>query len=285
MSENSSAAATFGPTHIIEPVKAHTHTAILLHGRGSNGQEFAQELFGETKLSDQTSLAEKLPSWRWVFPSSPELWSTAFQEEMPAWFEAHSLTDIAARQDLQIPGIKESIIYIKTIVNKEIENLDGDSTKVVLGGISQGGAVGMWTFLCLNHPDKQLGAFFGTNTWLPFASNIERHFHQGQSLAAPNEGEHDESDVFVADMLKESLAQPREAFLQTPIFLGHGTDDAYVDVQLGRQAQHVLTGIGFAVEWKEYLGAELEGHWIKSPEEVDDLLEFFVKHVEHSCIA
>ena len=122
----------FGPTQIIDPITEHTHTAILLHGRGSNGPEFAQELFEETLFPDRSSLAQKLPSWKWVFPSSRELWSEAFQEDMPAWFEAHSLTDITARQEVQIPGIKESMGYVKNIINAEIEKLDGASEKIVL---------------------------------------------------------------------------------------------------------------------------------------------------------
>lgn len=274
---------SFGPVFIVEPVAPHTHTAILLHGRGSNGEEFAQELFDETKLSDGTSLAQALPSWRWVFPSSQELWSTVFEENMPAWFEAHSLTDTTARQDLQIPGIKDSVNYLKKVLEEEIGKLDGTTENVVLGGISQGAAVGMWTFLCRGHLERPLGAFFGTSTWLPFASRVEHYLLPNHSI---EDGLHDFStersqvDVFMDGMLagaKSSLAHNREAFLSTPIFLGHGIDDAYVDVDLGREARNVFTRIGFSVEWKEYTGAEVEGHWIKSPEEVDDLLNFLVQ--------
>jgi lysophospholipase-2 len=276
---------SFGPVFLVEPVTPHTHTAILLHGRGSNGEEFAQELFDETKLSDGTSLAQKLPSWRWVFPSSRELWSTAFEEDMPAWFEAHSLTDTTSRQDLQIPGITDSVNYLKKVLKEEIEKLDGMTKNVVLGGISQGAAVGMWTFLCHDHLERPLGAFFGASTWLPFASRIEHHLLPSRTLEARSHGaksEHSNAAAFVADMLantKLSLAEAIETFLSTPIFLGHGVDDAYVDVDLGKEARDVLSRIGFSVEWKEYTGAEQEGHWIKSPEEVDDLLKFLIKHV------
>ncbi|KAF5692218.1 acyl thioesterase 1 [Fusarium denticulatum] len=269
----------FGPIYIVEPAESHTHTAILLHGRGSNGEEFAQELFEETLLSDQSSLAQKLPNWRWVSPSSRELWSTAFQEDMPAWFEAHSLTDITARQDLQIPGIKQSVSYIKTILDQEIKRLDGDASKVVLGGISQGAAVGIWTLLCLDYIERPLGAFFATNTWLPFASTIERYMsHKPKSPA-------DVGTEFVAEMLaqsKVSFPQSRERLPSTAVFLGHGTDDAYVDVELGRKARDIIIQAGFTVEWREYQGAEQEGHWFKAPEEVDDLLSFLVTHVEKS---
>ncbi|KAG7417015.1 hypothetical protein LZL87_009412 [Fusarium oxysporum] len=270
---------SLGPIYITEPIDPHTHTAILLHGRGSNGEEFAQELFEETLLSDQYSLAQKLPSWRWVFPSSRELWSTAFQEDMPAWFEAHSLTDTTARQDLQIPGIKESVSYIRTILDQEIERLDGDAAKVVLGGISQGAAVGMWTLLCLNPIPRPLGAFFATNTWLPFAPSIEKYLSHDPTIPM------DEGTEFVAEMLAQSkvtLPQSSERFQSTAVFLGHGTDDAYVDVELGRKARDIIVQAGLKVEWREYRGAEQEGHWFKAPEEVDDLLNFLVTHVEKS---
>ncbi|KAF5542209.1 acyl thioesterase 1 [Fusarium phyllophilum] len=276
---NGSQGESFGPIYIVEPVEPHTHTAILLHGRGSNGEEFAQELLEETLLSDQSSLAQKLPNWRWVFPSSRELWSTAFQEDMPAWFEAHSLTDITARQDLQIPDIKESVSYIKTILDQEIEKLGGDASKVVLGGISQGAAVGMWTLLCLDSIERPLGAFFATNTWLPFASVIEKYLSNEHKLPM------DAGTEFVAGMLAQSKVSPpqsRERLPSTTVFLGHGTDDAYVDAELGRKARDIIIQAGFTVEWREYQGAEQEGHWFKAPEEVDDLLSFLVAHMEKS---
>ncbi|KAG9501588.1 hypothetical protein J7337_007279 [Fusarium musae] len=267
----------FGPTYIVEPTESHTHTVVLLHGRGSSGEEFAQELLEETLLSDQSSLAQKLPSWRWVFPSSRELWSTAFEEDMPAWFEASSLTDTIARQDLQIPGIRQSISYIKTILDQEIERLGGDTSRVVLGGISQGAAVAIWTLLCLDSVERPLGAFFATNTWLPFASSIENYLSNEQKSPI------DTGTEFVAGMLAQSKVshpQSRERPPSTTVFLGHGTDDAYVDVELGRKARDIIIQAGFTVEWREYQGAEQEGHWFKAPEEVDDLLNFLMKHVE-----
>ncbi|KAF4342826.1 acyl thioesterase 1 [Fusarium beomiforme] len=276
MPENSS--ESFGPMFTIEPLQTpHTHTAILLHGRGSNGEEFARELFGETLSPDHSSLLLRLPNWRWVFPSSRGLWSATFQEYMPAWFEAHSLTDTTARQDLQTPGIEDSVSYLMSILNGEVVKVGGDFKKIVLGGISQGAAVGMWTLLCINPPT--LGAFFGTSTWLPLASDIKDYF---SSEASSNT---DDASVFVDGMLaqlKLALNKSNERPLLTPVFLGHGTDDAYVDVKLGREARDVLTQIGFTVLWKEYQGAEQEGHWIKEPEEVDDLVAFLLSHVQNS---
>lgn len=276
----------FGPTHTVahSPQHAHSHTAILLHGRGSDGEEFAEELF-DSKLSDKTTLAKRLPGWKWVFPSSRELHSTVFDVDMPAWFEAHSLTDITARQDLQMPGIRESVAYLGGIVEKEIADLGGDASKVILGGISLGGAIGLWTLFGLGGSVGGLGAFVGASTWLPFAQNVEGLF--GGHAVGGGEGEgngraRSEADVFVEEMtveLRRTLAheQGRDQILLTPVFLGHGVDDAYVDVELGRQVKHVLGRIGMQrVEMREYSGAEQEGHWLKVPEEVDDIANFLV---------
>src|SRR6202012_2600430 len=104
---------------IFEPTSRHTRTIVLLHGRGSTGREFADDLFAAELSARHESLRQRFPNYRWVFPSSREIWSTAFQENMPAWFEAHSLTEISARPELQVPGIEESVKYIRTILDEE----------------------------------------------------------------------------------------------------------------------------------------------------------------------
>ncbi|OBT72650.1 hypothetical protein VF21_08345 [Pseudogymnoascus sp. 05NY08] len=261
---------SFLELHIIEPISLHTHTAILLHGRGSNGEEFAEELIEESRIPDQPTLSQKFPSWRFVFPSSRELWSTLFEEDMPAWFEAHSLTDITSRQELQEPGIVEAVGYLSSVLDDEIERMGGDAGKVVLGGISQGAAVGMWTLLC-GEKRESLGGFVGASTWLPFAGHIEEYVGKG--------GENSPGRYFVESMmshLKHLVARPREfrGVLNTPVFLGHGIDDEMVDIELGRQARKVLEQLGMEVEGKEYQGAELDGHWVKVPEEMDDIARF-----------
>ena len=268
--------ASFGPVHVIEPSSEHTHTAIMLHGRGSYGPEFAEEL-AETTLPGQKPLTERLPGWRWVFPSSQELWSTKFEEDLPSWFEAHSLTDTTEREDLQVEGIKQSVAYVQSILDQEIARLGGRTERVTIAGISQGGAIGMWSLLCQRNLDRQFGAFVGASTWLPFAANIKRFSGQGKADSDANS-----SDDFVESMMSAWRQFPtsqlsHRPLLSTPVFLGHGINDAVVDVELGRQARRVLAHVGFQVEWKEYSGAELEGHWLKVPEQVDDIAAFLMK--------
>ncbi|KAK4149047.1 acyl-protein thioesterase 1 [Chaetomidium leptoderma] len=242
----------FGPVHVLEPQAPHTHTIIFLHGRGSTGED------------------------------------TAFDETMPAWFQAHSLTDVTARQDLQMIGIRESVRYLTRLLDEETEKLGGAADRVLLGGISQGAAVGLWTLLCAGESTAagRLGGFVGASTWLPFAENLERYLGGGeirtkQDTTASNDAQVSKADAFVEAMtasargvLPDQRGSSEPALHSVPVFLAHGTDDAYVDIELGRQAAHVLRKVGLKTEWREYSGADQEGHWLKEPEEFDDIVRF-----------
>lgn len=254
-----------GPTHVVFPTITHSHTAIILHGRGDTGAEHAEE-FLSSPLSSGKTLQDLLPGWRWVFPSAPKRWSTAFQEDMPAWFEAHSLADPSARQDLQTPGIQASLHNISKVIAEEVNRLGGVSSKVVLGGISQGGAVALLTLL--SGRAKGIGGFFAASTWLPFASDVEYAlFHEELPLDTDMTPRAAMLWMF-AGTDGHGAVDRRATFL-----LGHGADDAYVDVELGREAARILRRVGYEVVWKEYTGAEQEGHWFKVPEGIDDVFD------------
>jgi len=256
---------------IFEPIAKHTHTIILLHGRGSTGQEFAEDLFAAELSTKHVTLRQRFPNYRWVFPSSREIWSTAFQENMPAWFEAHSLTDISALPELQVPGIEESVKYLRTILDKEISRLQNNSQHVIIGGISQGAATGLWVILSETRP---LGGFFGASCWLPFYKDVIRYIDKERLKREGQILESEEVGLKFAHSMIALHTQNDGLVLQTPVFLGHGVDDAYVDVELGRAARDALMKVGYSVEWKEYKGADEEGHWLKEPEQVDDIASF-----------
>lgn len=282
---------SFGAVYIVEPTSAHTHTAILLHGRGGTGEDFAEELLDSTS-GDKDVLKQKIAGWRLVFPSSGELWSTVFEEEIPAWFEAHSLTDVNVRQDLQVDGIKKSVAYILGILKDEIERLGGKTERIVLGGISQGAAIAFWTLLASAASPGRPGAFVAASSWLPFAEQIKR-LSGSYDVARDDTKTTDpfdqvDGDAFVGSIMTEfktALGQPDAILpiLSTPIFLSHGSDDAYVDVELGRQARDTLLHLGFGIEWKEYSGAEQEGHWLQMPEQANDIASFILEVVDPSA--
>lgn len=128
----------------------------------------------------------------------------------------------------------------------------------------------MDSLLCRKKGDR-LGGFVGASTWLPFAEDIREYLGKGV--------ENSRGGGFVESMMShlghlDTRARESRGVLNTPVFLGHGVDDGTVDVELGRQAKNVLEQLGMEVEGKEYEGADLEGHWVKVPEEMDDIARF-----------
>jgi alpha-beta hydrolase superfamily lysophospholipase len=80
-------------------------------------------------------------------------------------------------------------------------------------------------------------------------------------------------DVSGCEGLQDSTVET-EAMLSTPVLLLHGTDDAWIDIALGQEVYQSLTELGMHVDWKEYSGAEHEGHWVKEPEGFDAIVRF-----------
>jgi len=187
---------------------------------------------------------------------------------MPEWFDIHSLTDTSAEEPLQIEGLKEGVEMVLGLLEDEVRSL-GDSRKVVLGGISQGEAMALQTFLC---SQRRLGAIVGISGWLPLKDHVRKIANEESGGLAT-----------VAEFCRAKLGlkndngclhNDAESMGETPVFLGHGVDDAFVDVGLGQEVREILEKLQMKVTWKEYVGADNEGHWLKDPEEFDDIASF-----------
>lgn len=79
----------------MEPRSEHTYQAVLLHGQGSNGKSLVEEVFASLFLDD-TSLADRLSSWRWVFLLSKKQRFEMLYEDLTAWFDVPSTMDLHA---------------------------------------------------------------------------------------------------------------------------------------------------------------------------------------------
>lgn len=203
--------------HIIQPTQSHHCTIIALHGRGSNGPEFSEELF-EDKSSEGLTLPEHLAHSKWTFPSSQKRYSTVFQEEMDEWFDIYSLTDPSMQEELQIEGLRDSVKHILNIINKELEFVP--ASNIILLGISQGCATAIHALLAGQH---QLGGFIGIAGWLPFLKQV------------------DDLSKFYKDTLGLTSTSQIQTSATTPALLCHCADDNVVDVELGRQSRAALT--------------------------------------------
>ncbi|KAL9581355.1 MAG: hypothetical protein Q9212_003946 [Teloschistes hypoglaucus] len=207
---------------VVLPLARHTHTIIALHGRGSDGEEFADEVF-EHPNSTGKSLREAYPMMKWVFPFSQKRYSTVFQDEIAEWLDIYSLNDPATRGELQKEGLHDSVRFLLKVLGDEAE-LIGEE-RVFLVGLSQGCATGLITLLASGL--KQAG-FIGLNGWFTFRAQIEESFQKGH----------------LSEFFKSTLdLDVRGHNCATRVFLGHNVGDEIIDVELGRQPRDMLRGL------------------------------------------
>ncbi|KAI1775338.1 alpha/beta-hydrolase [Hypoxylon cercidicola] len=242
----------------IAPSVPHTHTVVFLHGRGDNARNFAAAL-ALSRDSRGRSLFDGFPSLRWVFPQAPTRRCASVPETWPQWFDVWDVRDFAAREDLQADGLREAVPALRRVLADEAALLGGRWDRVVLAGISMGGATAAHVLLNLDVPPEagaRLGALVGFSCRCPFA---------GRDLAGMR-----------AVLGLEDVPGHDRVVRNTPVLLEHCADDPLVLVQNGRGLRDTLRGFGAKVEWREYPGG---GHWFNSPQGMDDAVDFLNTHL------
>ena len=157
------------------------------------------------------------PAIRFVFPHAPMRPVTINNGfVMRAWYDV-SLGDLegqSRRSDEQ--GVRESQAHITALIEREARRGVG-AEHIVLAGFSQGGAIALQTGL--RYPRKLAGVL-ALSTYLPLAESLTQE-------ATP-------------------------ANRTTPIFMAHGTYDPVVPLMMGAGSMTLLSGLGYAVEWRQY---------------------------------
>lgn len=258
----------------IAPTAArHTHTVVFLHGRGDNVQNFVAALSTWRGSSSSSSSAnggggnlfDAFPSVRWVFPQAPvrKLASDPNNTSWPQWFDVWDTRDFGLREEVQLEGLREMVPAVGRLLAAEAEVLGGRWDRVVLAGISMGGATAAHTLFNLDVPESgggRLAGFMGFSARCPFA---------GRELGQMRE---------VLGVLRGVVVTGGgDGVLRgTPVLLEHCVDDPLVKIENGRGLRDTLRGFGAGVEWKEYPEG---GHWFHSPDGMDDVVEFLNRHV------
>ena len=178
-------------------------TIIWMHGLGADGWDFVP-IVKELPLPDDMAL-------RFIFPHAPERPVTINNGYvMRAWYDI-AMNDISRLPDEQ--GIRESQAAIERLIAREHER-GIESSRIVLAGFSQGGAIALQAGL--RHADR-LAAVVALSTYLA---------------------------------LEDSLAtEASSANKATPIFMAHGTEDPVVPLRLAELSRATLEARGYAVEW------------------------------------
>jgi phospholipase/carboxylesterase len=177
---------------------------IWLHGLGADGHDF-EPIVPELHLS--------FPA-RFVFPHAPVRPVTINAGmEMRAWYDVFGF---GAHASEDASGIRASAAAVTQLIDREVER-GLATTRIVLAGFSQGGAVALHT--ALREP-RPLAGVLALSTYLPLATSL------AEERAAAN--------------------------ARLPIFMAHGAHDPLLPLALAETSRRILEAAGYAVDWHVY---------------------------------
>jgi len=200
----------------------HSATVIFLHGLGDS-------VTGWSEMADAMNMG-----WtKFIFPKAAnKAVSIHGGAKMPAWFDITSL-EPGGKHDQE--GFDESHKFVVSLIENEIAN-GIPSNRIILGGVSQGGAQAVYTTL---HYEKPLAGYLCLSSWLAFGESYPDAMHSANA--------------------------------KTPLFMAHGKQDPLVRYEFGTMSRDKLVEIGVPVEWHEYN----MGH-SSCPQEIMDLKAFLL---------
>ena len=191
---------------VLAPAAPAAASVIWLHGLGADGHDFVP-IVPELKLPAE-------PGVRFVFPHAPVRPVTLNNGmRMRAWYDIRTLT---AEGRADETGLRESGARLADYIAKE-QSAGIDSSRIVVAGFSQGGAVALHAGLRYAQP---LAGILALSAYLPLASTL------ATERSAPNN--------------------------ETPILMCHGLYDPVLPHALGIMARDALLALGYTVEWKDY---------------------------------
>ncbi|KAF8863031.1 alpha/beta-hydrolase [Acephala macrosclerotiorum] len=255
-------------SYVVHPNGKHKTTLILLHGTSTSGPEFADS-FLDFPFSKELAKGGVLEGVKVVFPTGSLKKTTVFGgRETCAWFDVHDFSDRTRGEDDQIIGMRESLGYLKGLVKGEVRLLDGKGGKVILGGFSQGCAMGVVGVLSGEFEGMGLGGFAGFSGWLPFRQQVD----EVMSRADENDegARRRKAAVHYIRTLLSLPSRNLDISPKMPILLGHGTSDQKVKYEWALQMQHSLMDMGLNVKARKY---EEVAHWY-CEEEMKDMVNF-----------
>ncbi|KAL2042665.1 hypothetical protein N7G274_004424 [Stereocaulon virgatum] len=227
-----------GPAALVVPaLKKHTATIIWAHGLGDSGA-------GWMPIAENFRKRGKFEHVKFVFPNAPNIPITVnFGMSMPGWYDITTFSDLAQAHDQ--PGILKSRDYFNALVKEEIEK-GIPSSRIVIGGFSQGGAISLFTGI--TSPTK-LAGIFGLSSYLLLQDKIANYVSKENSNK------------------------------DTPILMGHGDIDPLVKHEWGTETAKILEKMGWTnVDFRTYNGLAHSA----DPKEIDDLEKWLAERLPAS---
>jgi len=190
----------------IETAPDPSASVIWLHGLGADGNDFVP-IVPELRLEDRLPI-------RFVFPHAPVRPVTINNGfRMRAWYDI-SAADLNNRADMT--GVEQSRRELEALIERERER-GTPSSRIVLAGFSQGGAIALYAGL--RHRERLAGVI-ALSTYLIASERL------AAEAAPANRG--------------------------ASIFMGHGTADPIVRFEWGDASRQLLASAGYQVEWHTY---------------------------------
>ena len=184
-----------------EPVDA---SVIWLHGLGADGHDF-EPIVPELRLPGDAAV-------RFVFPHAPVI-PVTINGGMPmrAWYD---ILELSVERHADKAQLSASARAVTALIDREIER-GVESTRIVLAGFSQGGAVAYEAALLYPRP---LAGLLALSSYFATAGS------------------------FV----------PHEANADLAVLVCHGTHDPVVPESLGHSSYQTLLAMGHPVEYRTY---------------------------------
>lgn len=192
--------------HVLEPQTPVRASIILLHGLGGNKNNFIDMVNQYNLMQEVLKMQDQLGA-RIILPQAPG----------NSWFNVPSMNPndyINGNIPEDAAGIKVSQEAINKLIDREIAR-GVPSERIILGGISQGGAMALYSGL---HYNKKLGGILAMSTWLPLRDEL--------------------TDI--------------AANKQTPILMLHGTNDNVLPLEVAKLCYDQLKQGGFNIKISTY---------------------------------
>ena len=177
---------------------------IWLHGLGADGNDFAP-MVPQLKLPQDFGI-------RFIFPHAPSIpVSINNGFVMPAWYD---IKQMQVDRHVDMEQLMGSASRIQELIDREIER-GIDSSRIIVAGFSQGGAVSFEA--ALTYP-KPLAGIMALSTYFATAGSIE------------------------INPIQNTI----------PILICHGSLDPIVPESLGLKSLATLQNLGFVPEYNSY---------------------------------
>lgn len=179
-------------------------SVIWLHGLGADGNDFAP-IVPQLNLPGEFAI-------RFIFPHAPSIpVSINNGHVMPAWYD---ITQMKIDRHADTEQLLQSAGWVHDLINREISR-GVDSSRIIVAGFSQGGAVSYQAALSFEQP---LAGIMALSTYFPTANSVQ------------------------VNPVQKDL----------PIMVCHGSHDPMVIESMGLDSVESLKTMGFDPEYHSY---------------------------------